>query len=206
MAGYYPRTDGEKITWMTNFSMVLAPIAASLGLAPADTLAVTGALAAFQAAVADKVTKKAAAQSSTAACVTTDNATEDTIRSTVRRIKAHPTYTTAIGESLGIQAPESQPSGAESERPDLETVSVVNGEVVLSFLKVGHTGVEIRSKRGAETEYTFLARDTEAPYVDTRPNLSPAPETRYYVAQFLRRDTLVGQLSDVLVVTVPGAA
>jgi hypothetical protein len=81
---------------------------------------------------------------------------------------------------------------------------VLNGEVTISFFKMGHTGVEIRSKRGAETEYTFLARDTEAPYVDTRANLSPAPETRYYVAQFLRRDTLVGQLSDVLVVTVPG--
>ncbi len=57
-----------------------------------------------------------------------------------------------------------------------------------------------------EGKYTFLARDTEAPYMDTRANLSPAPETRYYVAQFLRRDTLVGQLSGVLVVTVPGAA
>jgi hypothetical protein len=83
---------------------------------------------------------------------------------------------------------------------------VLNGEVTISFLKAGHTGVEIRSKRGAETEYSFLARDTEAPYVDTRANLTPGPETRYYVGQFLVRDALVGQLSDVLVVTVPGVA
>jgi len=38
------------------------------------------------------------------------------------------------------------------------------------------------------------------------PVCSAGPETRYYVGQFLRRDTLVGQLSDVLVVTVPGVA
>jgi len=39
-----------------------------------------------------------------------------------------------------------------------------------------------------------------------RPNLTAGPETRYYVGQFLRRDTLLGELSDVLVVTVPGVA
>ena len=46
----------------------------------------------------------------------------------------------------------------------------------------------------------------DVPYVDTRANLSPGPETRYYVAKFLGRDTLVGELSDILVVTVPGVA
>jgi hypothetical protein len=38
------------------------------------------------------------------------------------------------------------------------------------------------------------------------PVCSAGPETRYYVAQFLRRDSLVGLLSDVLVVTAPGVA
>jgi hypothetical protein len=42
--------------------------------------------------------------------------------------------------------------------------------------------------------------------VDTRTNLTPGPETRYYVGQLLVRDTLVGKLSDVLVATVPGVA
>ena len=52
----------------------------------------------------------------------------------------------------------------------------------------------------------FLARDTESPYVDTRANLTGGPETRYYVAQFLQKDAVVGEISDVLVVTVPGKA
>jgi hypothetical protein len=86
----------------------------------------------------------------------------------------------------------------------LREVSVVTGEVTLGFAKQGYTGVEIRCKRGAETAFSFLARDTESPYVDTRANLAAAPETRYYQAQFLQKDALVGQWSDVLVVTVPG--
>jgi hypothetical protein len=34
--------------------------------------------------------------------------------------------------------------------------------------------------------------------------LTPAPERRYWVARFLEEDDLVGQISDTLVVTVPG--
>ena len=73
----------------------------------------------------------------------------------------------------------------------------------IDFIKDDSTGVEIRSKRGGETAFTFLARDTQPPYVDTRPNLGPGPETRQYQAQYLDGDELVGPLSGVLVVTVP---
>ena len=38
-----------------------------------------------------------------------------------------------------------------------------------------------------------LARDTEAPYVDARANLGDGLETRYYVAQLLEKDQLVGR-------------
>ena len=78
-----------------------------------------------------------------------------------------------------------------------------NGAVEIDFMKRDSTGVEIRSKRGTETAFSFLARDTEPPYVDTRPNLGTGPETRQYQAQYLDGDELVGPLSDLLVVTVP---
>jgi hypothetical protein len=48
------------------------------------------------------------------------------------------------------------------------------------------------------------ARDTKSPYVDARANLTAGAETRYYLAQFLQKDAVVGEISDVLVVTVPG--
>jgi hypothetical protein len=52
---------------------------------------------------------------------------------------------------------------------------------------------------------SFPARDTQPPYVDTRPNLGPGPETRQYQAQYLDGDDLVGPLSDVLLVTLTTA-
>ena len=78
--------------------------------------------------------------------------------------------------------------------------------MIIGFLKRDFTGIEISCRRGSESEFSFLARDTEEPYVDTRANLSAGPETRYYRAQFLNKDQAVGQFSDVLVVTVPGSA
>ena len=76
----------------------------------------------------------------------------------------------------------------------------------LKFIKNGFTGVEIECRRGTEVAFNFLARDTEAPYVDTRASLGEGPETRHYRARYLKKDTLAADYSDVLVVTVPGRA
>ena len=88
---------------------------------------------------------------------------------------------------------------------DLST-SVLNGAVEITFIKKGYTGVEIECQRGSETAYSFLARDTEAPYVDNRASLTDAPETRRYRARYLQKDNPTADYSDVLVVTVPGKA
>ena len=58
-------------------------------------------------------------------------------------------------------------------------------------------------RRAGETTWTFLAIDTEPPYVDTRANLGAGPETRQYRAQYLVGDEPIGQWSDIL--TVPGS-
>ena len=59
-------------------------------------------------------------------------------------------------------------------------LSARNGAVEIAYPKSNLDGVEIRSKRGGESESTLLTHDTKSPYVDTRPNLVPGPETRYY--------------------------
>ena len=91
-------------------------------------------------------------------------------------------------------------------RPNLEATSVLNGAVELKFIKNGFTGVEIECQRGTEIEFKFLARDTEAPYVDNRASLSDGPETRRYRARYLQKDNPTADNSDMLVVTVPGKA
>ena len=43
----------------------------------------------------------------------------------------------------------------------------------------GKKELQIHSRRGSETEFTFLANDTHPPYHDTRPKLDPTkPEKR----------------------------
>ncbi|MGD0896659.1 MAG: hypothetical protein ABR915_02410 [Thermoguttaceae bacterium] len=60
-------------------------------------------------------------------------------------------------------------------QPELRAKNVQNGAVEITFVKGDSTGVEIRSKRGSETAFSFLARDTESPCVDTRHEPRPRP-------------------------------
>lgn len=205
---YYPKTEQGRANFLDNLLTQLATVGTTVGMdAPAVT-ALGSQRAAYRAAVADKVAKKALAQAATATCAAMDKGMEDTVRAHVRRIKAHAAYTTTIGRQLGIEVDASAATILASApvRPDLEAVSVLHGEVELTFEKNGYTGVEIESQRGAETAWTFLARDTDAPYVDTRPNLGEGPETRRYRARHLDKDCPTGEYSDVLVVTVPARA
>ncbi len=202
---FYPRSEGDRVTFLQLFMNGFSVNATTLGFLPADVTQVTGWATDYQNAVNMKATKKAEAQSATASCKATDQSTEDSVRAMVRRIKAHPAYTVAIGEQLGIERGGVTPPPSTT-RPDLEAVSVLNGEVELKFIKNGFTGVEIESLRGEAAEYAFLARDTEAPYIDTRANVGTGPETRRYRARYLQKDTPVGEYSDVLVVTVPASA
>ena len=203
---FYPTTDANKLAFLDHLVNELLTVGVSVGVSAADQTAITTQVDTFRGTLTDKITAKAAAQAATAACTAADNATEEVIRAHVRRIKAHANYTEAIGQQLQIEGPELTPSSPTESQPDLRAISVVAGEVTIGFRKRGFTGVEISSRRGSETEFSFLARDTEEPYVDTRANLSPGPETRYYRAQFLNKDQPVGQFSDLLVVTVPGNA
>ncbi|MGZ8219542.1 hypothetical protein [Methylomagnum sp.] len=56
----------------------------------------------------------------------------------------------------------------------------------------------------ATGKYSFLARDTVAPYVDNRPLRDAGkPELRRYTAVYVIGDEEVGQFSDEVVVSAP---
>ena len=206
---FYPATDGAKMAFLDNLANQIGGVSATVGLTATDVTAITNARNNLRVAQQDKVGKKTAAQASVSSAAAVDKMTEDLIRAQARRIKTHPAYTEAIGRQLGIEASGAAMASATvggGPRPNLEATSVLNGSVEISFIKNGYTGVEIECQRSAETVYSFLARDTEAPYVDTRANLSDGPETRHYRARYLQKDTLAADFSDVLVVTVPGMA
>jgi hypothetical protein len=114
----------------------------------------------------------------------------------VRQIKASPAYTDVIGNELGIIGTEDTTDFSEL-KPSLKIQSI-GGEVVVSFKKNKTDGVRIYNRRGSEAAFTFLASDTESPYVDNRSKLNPLqPAKREYFAYYIIKDDQIGQQSDI---------
>lgn len=116
-------------------------------------------------------------------------------------IKSIPGYSEDIGEMLGIEGSELVLALA-NVKPVL-TANYEGLNVVLRFKKQGTQGIKIFSRRGDETEFSFLAIDTESPYIDSRPKLdSMRPEKREYQAIYVYKDEPVGNMSDIVRYTI----
>lgn len=99
----------------------------------------------------------------------------------IGRWKTAPGYTADIGQDLQIIGPE-MPAGPTA--PEVKG-KVVGGLPQLTFVKAGHKGVYIESRRDSEPVFAFLTIDTEKPYVDTRPlAVAGQPEWREYRMKF----------------------
>jgi len=73
----------------------------------------------------------------------------------------------------------------------------------LRFTKYGYVGIYGESRRNNDP-WEFLTIDTESPYLDERPLLSPGtPEIREYRARFWNKSTPNGEWTDVVKVTSP---
>ena len=125
----------------------------------------------------------------------------------VEMIKDAPNYTPAIGEDLGIIAPEAASptqAGAAHTAPTVK-FDVLAGEtnqvVRFTFVKHGHQALHAEGKRGTGG-WEFLGVQTESPFVDTRPLLvAGQPEIREYRFRFWDKGTPNGEWL-VLKVTV----
>ena len=125
------------------------------------------------------------------------------IRRLAKQIKSSKTYTTGIGDDIGVIGPEQQFKSSVEKKPVLK--ASVNGNMVkINFRKEGTHGIKLYSKRGSETEFTFLAINFASPYSDKREKMDPAkPEQREYYAYYFETDGELGQRSDVLKIVVP---
>jgi hypothetical protein len=117
----------------------------------------------------------------------------------VEQIKGHPAYTKAIGEDLGIEAPEAP---VQSTKPRIRTCKEDGGKVMINVLKDGHDSIALFCQRGEEPQPSLVGIYTRARIEDVRPPLVPGqPELRQYTAQYRDNDQPVGQLSDVCIMT-----
>ncbi len=121
-------------------------------------------------------------------------------RKLVEQIKAHPNFTKAIGDDLGIEAPEAP---AQAMKPTIKCATEPNGKVFLNVLKDGHDAFTVYSKRGAEAQPVLLGVYTRSKIEDGRAPLVPGqPELREYTIQYRDADQPVGEMSDPCRVTV----
>ena len=131
---------------------------------------------------------------------------EARFRALVRKIKAHPNYTTSLGEGLGIESPN-------HTAPDLATIQPVislefsGNQVHVVWGWGGHSVyldmIEIQVDRGDGKGFVLLAYDTTPGYTDPAP-IPAAPVKWTYRAGYHVGDQRIGEWSAETTITVGG--
>jgi hypothetical protein len=197
---YVPRTDDALLIWHDQFKTTVTANITTFGLLAGDATQVNTDNVDIHAKITAATSTAAIAKQATADKNTSRATLEKHARALANRIKAHPAYTAAYGELLGIVGPEDTTNLATS-KPTLAGTPLIGGVVQLAFDKSVSEGVNIYARRGTEADFTFLARDTVSPYVDNRPLLAPGkPELREYKAVYVVSDAEIGLFSDEVVV------
>lgn len=126
----------------------------------------------------------------------------------VQRIKNHPNYNEAIGKNLGIIGAEHVVDFGNI-KAEGQVKSVNADRIALSFTKGQTDGVVVydgvpsqavadAALRTPDFNWVEIGRAKISPFVDTRPNKTHSPETRYYKMRHIKNDQFVGNDSDII--------
>jgi hypothetical protein len=195
MADYLPGPDADFQAWVTNFVTYANANLAALGLTAADLTPITTNQTTFNTGFAAHIAAKAAA---VAARENKDDARSGltaVVRPLVRRLQASPQVSDAEKAALGITvASEPTPIGPPTTAPMTAVECGARLQHTLRFVDeatptrkakpAGVLGVEIWRKIGiappvSENELSFVAVDTNAPFVVTYP-IADGGKTAYY--------------------------
>lgn len=123
-------------------------------------------------------------------------------RSLTARISRHPNFTKAIGEKLGIVAPET-PFDPSKGKPKFEVEFDSVGHPILIWHKGDYHGVEIWKDSGSG--YAKLDRDNMPDYIDKSalPALGESVTWKYKMV-YIYKDEQAGKFSDEQVISVHG--
>lgn len=198
---FIPKTQSDLDTWEVNFKEKITGIVQELKLNDEDTKEVLSLLDAHRATYAAIVSLRANARAATSANNKAEQTFLNAMRELVNRIKSAKGYTDEMGNQLKIIGSETGFDKLTS-KPTIVLNKDANG-VQIKFIKDKADGIYIYGRRGNETDFSFLAVDTSSPYQDNRPNLvAGQAEKREYKACYFKDDTIIGQESDIAVITV----
>jgi hypothetical protein len=127
---------------------------------------------------------------------------DERFRRLIQKIVAHQSYTTTIGEDLGIEKPKTV-FDPQTGKPVFKIIFSSGGQPQLVWKKGQFQGVEIWKSTGAA--FTKLDRDMKPDFID-KADLPAAGTSAVwkYKMIYLFNDETVGSWSDEVVVTVYG--
>ncbi|QSA96794.1 hypothetical protein [Methylococcus sp. EFPC2] len=197
-SSFIPSTDSDFQRWYNNFSSALPAQQALFGLSDEDIAAIVAANQSLSAKLQAADAAAAAAKVANAEKSESRRKADGDARGIARRIKAHPKYTPAIGQLLGIEGAESS-GDLSAARPDVFVANLGGGKAEVSFNKSNSHGVNVYGWREGDADFVFLARDNASPYVDERPPAAAGkPELRRYKLVYVLADEEVGQFSAIV--------
>jgi len=200
---YLPKRDSQLDIFEENFKNKLTTHSAALGINASEVSEILVHIDNHRTSYAGMISKRAESKAAKEENLMKKRILIKELGRISSQIKKLKGYTPAIGDDLGIIGSETTFKDPSDLKPDLN--AKLNGsEIVIRFKKEDSDGVKIYSRRGNETEFTFLTTDTQSPYNDNRPKLDPSkPEQREYYAFYFDEDTEVGIQSDILKAIVP---
>jgi hypothetical protein len=192
---YYPHNEATISQWNANFVTQLATTGAELGFTPEEITAITATSNGIVTAITEIEVLKAKLKEQTEVKNTTLDSGRESISLFVKRIKASPSYTEAIGKLLGVIGDGSSfdPSTA---MPVIKLTKTGVGYDFAFSLHNYFDAVSIFRKMPNEENFAHVTMDMKSPYSIAPPTVSGVE----YYFQYLKDDVLMGLKSDIVVV------
>lgn len=200
---FLPRKDSELLAWLNNYKTKITTHASTLGVSAALLTQEKAWCDAMIAAINLIETKKQELKSAVAGKETALQTQVGALRVEIARHKLNASYTTAIGQDLGIIGTHIDFDAATYKAQI--TVEIFGGFVRVKFTKRGADGINLYHRRKGTADWLFLARDTKSPY-DDHIVLQTAnqPEHWEYRAFGVLDDAEIGLASDIVEVVFGG--
>ena len=190
---YLPRNEAELTQWCDNFNSQLAAQAEILGFGESEKQTVSADCTGIDTAIDDCNAAKIAYEESVSSKKQTLTTNTGSIREIVRRIKASPSYTEAIGKSLGVIA-EGSSFDPSTAIPEITLVKSATGYDFKFSLLNYFNAVAVFRRNPGESDFSKVDIDMKSPYSVT----STVENGVEYYFQYLKNDELMGQPSDII--------
>ena len=163
---FIPRGKGNYLLWHDSYLGGINTHGTTVGVSATEKTEVANQNGDLHDKAGQAELKANQAKAATAELLESINASQESVRNLVARIKLNPAYTQAIGEEMGIEGPDIQWDPATA-KPELLARAGDHGEVVVEFVKGCSEGVNLYCQREGEADFAFLARDTHSPPIWT---------------------------------------